>query len=44
MSRQGFVQQLPPLRRLEGTLIVGSVCNRGHKVTHVNPEIVFEHY
>jgi phosphoribosylformylglycinamidine cyclo-ligase len=30
--------------RLEGTQIVGSVCNHGHKVTHVNPEIVFEHY
>ena len=30
--------------RLEGTQIVGSVCNHGHKVTHVNPEIVFEHF
>jgi len=30
--------------RLEGTQVVGQVCDHGHKVTHINPEIVFEHY
>jgi len=30
--------------RLSGTRTVGEVRNHGHKVTHVNPEIVFEHY
>ena len=30
--------------RLEGTQQVGEVRNHGHKVTHVNPDIVFEHY
>jgi len=30
--------------RLEGTQVVGEVRDHGHKVTHCNPEIVFEHY
>ena len=30
--------------RLEGTQVVGEVRNQGHKVTHANPDIVFEHY
>ena len=30
--------------RLEGTQMVGEVRDHGHKVTHTNPEIVFEHY
>ena len=30
--------------RLPGTQIVGEVRNHGHRVTHVNPDIVFEHY
>ena len=30
--------------RLEGTRAVGEVRDHGHKVTHANPEIVFEHY
>ncbi len=30
--------------RLAGTQLVGEVCDNGHKVTHINPEIVFEHY
>ena len=30
--------------RLEGTQVVGEVRDQGHKVTHCNPEIVFEHY
>ena len=30
--------------RLEGTQMVGEVRDHGHKVTHCNPEIVFEHY
>ena len=30
--------------RLEGTQQVGEVRDHGHKVTHVNPDIVFEHY
>ncbi|MCH2636795.1 MAG: phosphoribosylformylglycinamidine cyclo-ligase [Candidatus Thalassarchaeum sp.] len=30
--------------RMEGTQRVGEVCDHGHKVTHVNPDIVFEHY
>jgi len=30
--------------RMEGTRAVGKVVDHGHKVTHVNPEIVFEHY
>ncbi len=30
--------------RLSGTQLVGEVCDHGHKVTHTNPEIVFEHY
>jgi phosphoribosylformylglycinamidine cyclo-ligase len=30
--------------RLEGTQVVGQVQDHGHKVTHANPDIVFEHY
>ena len=30
--------------RLSGTQTVGEVRDHGHKVTHVNPKIVFEHY
>jgi phosphoribosylformylglycinamidine cyclo-ligase len=30
--------------RLEGTRAVGEVRDHGHKVTHSNPDIVFEHY
>jgi len=30
--------------RLEGTQMVGEVRDHGHKVTHANPGIVFEHY
>ena len=30
--------------RLQGTQIVGEVRDHGHRVTHVNPDIVFEHY
>jgi phosphoribosylaminoimidazole (AIR) synthetase len=30
--------------RLKGCQIVGKVVDNGHKVTHINPEIVFEHY
>ena len=30
--------------RLEGTQVVGQVRDHGHKVTHVNPDIIFEHY
>ena len=30
--------------RLEGTQRVGEVRDHGHKVTHVNPDIIFEHY
>ena len=30
--------------RLEGTQVVGEVRDHDHKVTHCNPEIVFEHY
>ena len=30
--------------RLEGTQMVGEVRDHGHKVTHDNPDIVFEHY
>ena len=30
--------------RLSGTQIVGEVRDHGHRVTHVNPDIVFEHY
>jgi phosphoribosylformylglycinamidine cyclo-ligase len=30
--------------RLKGCQIVGEVVDNGHKVTHINPEIVFEHY
>ena len=30
--------------RLGGTQVVGEVRDHGHKVTHINPEIVFEHY
>ncbi|MEE3309878.1 MAG: phosphoribosylformylglycinamidine cyclo-ligase [Candidatus Thermoplasmatota archaeon] len=30
--------------RMEGTQRVGEVRDHGHKVTHVNPDIVFEHY
>ena len=30
--------------RLEGTRAVGEDRDHGHKVTHANPEIVFEHY
>ena len=30
--------------RLEGTQVVGQVRDHGHKVTHANPDIVFEHY
>ena len=30
--------------RLEGTQVVGEVCDHGHQVTHANPDIVFEHY
>tara|TARA_B100001778_G_scaffold68110_1_gene53743 strand:- start:2798 stop:3922 length:1125 start_codon:yes stop_codon:yes gene_type:complete len=30
--------------RLLGTQIVGEVRDHGHRVTHVNPDIVFEHY
>ncbi len=30
--------------RLEGTQVVGEVRDHGHKVTHINPDIVFEHY
>ena len=30
--------------RLSGTRIVGVVCDDGHRVTHADSEIVFEHY
>jgi phosphoribosylformylglycinamidine cyclo-ligase len=30
--------------RLDGTAAVGEVRDHGHRVTHVNPEIIFEHY
>ena len=30
--------------KLPGSAIVGHVHNKGHKVTHVNPEIYFTHY
>jgi phosphoribosylformylglycinamidine cyclo-ligase len=30
--------------RLHGCRAVGEVVDHGHKVTHVNPEILFEHY
>jgi phosphoribosylaminoimidazole (AIR) synthetase len=30
--------------RLSGTQVVGEIRNHGHKVTHINPDIVFEHY
>ena len=30
--------------RLSGTRIVGSVYDDGHRVTHADSEIVFEHY
>ena len=30
--------------RLPGTQTVGDVRDHGHKVTHVNPAIIFEHY
>jgi len=30
--------------RMEGCSIIGQVVDHGHKVTHVDPEVVFEHY
>lgn len=30
--------------KLPGTAIVGHVHDKGHKVTHINPEIIFTHY
>jgi phosphoribosylformylglycinamidine cyclo-ligase len=30
--------------RLPGSAIIGEVCDHGHKVTHVHPDVVFEHY
>jgi len=30
--------------RLAGTAIIGQVLDQGHKVTHVHPDVVFEHY
>jgi hypothetical protein len=30
--------------RLSGCQIVGDVVDHGHKVTHVNPNISFDHY
>jgi len=30
--------------RLQGTQIVGDVRDHGHRLTHVNPEVIFEHY
>ena len=30
--------------RMDGCSIIGSVVDNGHKVTHSNPEVVFEHY
>ena len=30
--------------RLDGSQVVGEVRDHGHKVTHANPDIVFEHY
>ena len=30
--------------RLPGTRIVGAVCDDGHRVTHADSEIVYEHY
>ena len=30
--------------RLEGCKIIGEVVNNGHKVTHINPDVSFEHY
>ncbi len=31
-------------QRMEGCLIIGEVVDNGRKVTHSNPEVVFEHY
>ena len=31
-------------QRMEGCAIIGKVVDNGHKVTHSNPDIVFEHY
>ncbi len=30
--------------RLEGTAIIGEVVDNGHKVTHIESDVVFEHY
>ena len=31
-------------QRMEGCAIIGQVVDNGHKVTHSNPDVVFEHY
>lgn len=31
-------------QRMDGCAIIGEVVDNGHKVTHSNPDVVFEHY
>ena len=31
-------------QKMEGCSIIGKVVDNGRKVTHANPEVVFEHY
>ena len=30
--------------RMDGSAVIGMVVDNGRKVTHANPDVVFEHY